>query len=861
MKHPFQILIAFVAALVSSTAIITDVMADQCKTDSGSVDLVGINNLVCGFDFHVDGIEVDPDAPYEWNRATKQLFGTVTSPTITVSGVVKMIAASRQNNTFKLRIISSTRAADSNGTPFGWEGYINDGSTWEWSGALSNPDSDESSMRSQDEPFSMSIPVPGYDQENGATHLYIQIMMLGVFNHPTMYMNGVYREECSLLGTLEISPGIKEKPATILSITNGGKLDPLRIRFSLMDESSKPPRPLKDTVIQVRAPIPSRPASQIKDAFSVADWSLSGYFMSKTKCPNCEWKQAGSQFTSEIYYYLQDPGEPIEVLTDEHGNAELLFFLDLPALAGQYRTPSRERALRIPIKAEYIAAEGELKGELLAESSLNLNLNHIGYVAAVTYVQPQEWEPWGGLGEYRPGGYNPGEYDLAGYSKDTGTGLPYDDVRSSDRAKISIQMSDSGGFEGYGVSGGTPVLGTTQNMAGECLRPGTLFAPGDRIDLDARGLLRYKPADPQSPESQMYAKPGWVWVKFKFFDGLKAKVGVSGVCGKHSLVIGRTPEASGWMPTGKAFIYWAGQEAAEHVVSKLVPIYGQIDLVCDVAGYISWANHGTPAYIRVQSEFAVNRGDDGSATVTVREGHPAVVTQVTGFAGVKAAAGESAIISTANKITVAASNAEQKDLADGLLAGLNSGSADPGRLEPIEVGAPAPTAYPDGIVDIDAGDVPVYEDEAGDVPSYEDEAGDVPLAEFEDGKVYRFDEFSMELAGNWLYEPETADSFASVGNEDIGLFIVIARSEISSADLLEILEMDYGETLPLDVAGRGARLCALLENGAEFGCMLSFDDSLASGSNLHVIFIADSSYWPDLSDVVIDILLNMSFSR
>lgn len=843
MNHLHKPIIAIAVAMVLSIASATTAFAADDSIMNGEI----------GFDYHIDGVdqwsarESGMSAIYQYGGATINL------PVVTVSGTLIVTAPRQHLGTYKALVAASTNEYDVNGQSMGMPDYICDGPAWRWSESYDQLESAEGITR--EVPFSLSIPVPGYDEENEITKVYFVILLDCELHHPN-YTTGYPSSNrtsfsCQLKGSLDIPEDMKPKPVVTLTTTNGGKLDPLRIKFRLMDNSSTPPKPLKDTIIRVQAPIPQKPASLIKDFFNTADWSLSGYFMSKTKCPNCEWKQAGSQYTSEIYYYLKNPGEPIEVLTDEQGQAELLFYLDLPALSKQYKTPTRKRTLDIPIKAEYIAAEGEHQGEKLAESSLNVNLNNLGYIVAVTYVQPQEWEPVGGLGDYRPAGYNPGEYDLASYVKDKGTGLPYDDVRGNDRATIAIQLSDTGGVDGYGVSGGTPALGASMHQPAESLQPGMLFAPGDKIDLDARGLVRFKPAAPQSPESGIKGKPGWVWIKLKFFDGLSAKVGVNGNAGQHSLTFGGTPYQSGWTTSGWNFSWWAGKEAAENVVSKFIPIYGQVDLVSDIAGYIKWFNGDVPIYIRVQSEFVITREEDGSSRLIVSEGHPVVVTEQTGFAGINVAVGESAVISPDNQISVSPATPEPAARAQELLAGLFSVENDPEGLKPIEVGWPSATGPT----------ADTYEDEAGDVPIYGDEAGDVPLVEFEAGQVYSFDEFNMEVAGNWSYDPETEHSFASLSGEDIGLYIAIVRAEVSSTQLLQLMEVDYGEDLDLEVAGRGARICPLLEDGAEFGCMLSFEDPLSNGNSLHVTFIADSSYWADLSDVIVDIILAMNFSR
>jgi len=302
------------------------------------------------------------------------------------------------------------------------------------------------------------------------------------------------------------------------------------------------------------------------------------------------------------------------------------------------------------------------------------------------------------------------------------------------------------------------------------------------------------------------------------------------------------------VPMSKAFIYWAGTKAADMALSHFVPVYGQIDTVNDVAGYLAWLSNSNPVYIRVRSDFTVICQNDGSSSLVVREGHPAVVTEQTGFAGIQAASGETAVISATNQISVTVSSAAQTRRADEILGAMLDGSSDPAGLEPVELDAPLPRASHTG------GGTAGYENE----PGYQDEAGDVPMGW---PMAYSFDEFIMGFWDDWDYTPETEHTYASLSKDDIPLYIVIVRDQVSSAVLLEVLEMDCGEPIELEVGNRDAHFYPLVENGAEFGCMLSFDDPLANGNRLHVVFLSDSNYLDEVSDLIIEIMSGMSFSR
>ena len=849
MSRFTTLFLATLAILLSGTA-----FADSVPS-SGSVGLKSD-----GIDYSIGGVEfTEKRIPAGGGSNGVSLFGTATSRVVTISGTLKM---STYNSPANFTATINAYAGDwtKGGLLYRPKPeYAYEVPEWKWEGQLSNPGETQATKTQS---FSYSIPLPELEPDKGINAVAFIVELTKEIPErydpdSDSYLGG-YTQAYRVSGYIGIPGVLEEKPLPLLVTNTGGQLDPLHVYLELIDNSTDPPSAMKDAVLKVKAPLPSKPSSVIDDFFTTADWSLSGYFKSDTDCPNCNTYQNQSRFTADnFFYYLETPGEPIEVLTDDYGLAELEFFLDLPALGD--RGPRRDRPLKVPIEVRYYAPDGEDKGKLLAESKLEISLSHLGYVESVTYVQPQEWEH-AGLGEYRLKEFHPGEFPLASYYKDQGTGLPYDDVRGADRARFTAANQLVAPGWGNGLAGGSLRLNAPEPSVQ--LQPGTLFSYGDRIDLDARGLSRLKPLDKIDPAYGITAKPGWVWVKVRFFDGLRAKVGVSGNCGQHALVFGRDPEESGWTPTGKAFLYWAGREATEKVVSKFIPIYGQVDLVCDMAGYINWANNATPHYIRVQSGFVVHREDDGGATVTVREGHPAVITPETGFNGVPAQAGQTVRISTGADISVGPTDPDQEEYADGLMESMLNAPEDT-NLEPVETGGPSGFdlsssggEFPDGIVDIDEDD---YADEGGDVPAIVDADGNEIIYPGEDSTTYRFDEFLMELEGDWDYEPETENSFAKLGNDDLILYMIILRTPATTQQMLDLLEFDHSEPLKITVAGRSAHWIPLFEDGEEFGSLLCFDEPLENGNNLYINFISGAEIWEGLRDDLVQITEGMRF--
>ncbi|MBN2082556.1 hypothetical protein JW859_10180 [bacterium] len=814
-------------------------------------------------DYTITGVEMSSLDTPEFND---HLFsGEAKAPVVNIQGQLNLSIFGKGLGEFNASLKSGSAKVKAFGNPFNDASYDWNGPAWNWQGSLDGRDSDTSLAKTV--PFNLNIPVPAFDEAQGVENIYVKFEVTSkTYNYrwgePDDFVSG----RCTLKGTIAIPEDLKVPPT--LTVTNGGELDPLKIRLELRDNSFKPAQPMKDAALKITAPLPNKPASALGDYFNTADWKLAGYFHSATKCPNCKWTQASSQFTSDIFYYLEKPGEPIEVLTDDQGVAELEFYLDFPALGAN--VPRRDKPLKVPIKVAYDGVEGGDKGKLLAEAELEVSLNYLGYVVTVTYIQPQEWEARGGLGDYRPADQNVAEYPLDTYFKDTGTGLPYAEVSGADRVTIVTgnQLVAPVGYDGYGVGGDSAIL--QPEMPAQQLKPGMLLGLGDQINLDARGLIRLKPLAKTDPSYGMTARPGWVWVTVRFFDGLKAKVGCNGITEQHTVTIGRTPEDSGWVPTSKSFCYWAAKEAGEHLVSKLIPVYGQIDLVTDVAGYIRWINNGEPVYIRVESAFQVSPQDDGTVQVVVREGHPTVLTSATGFGGLKATTGQSVTVGAGNGLKMTTAQADQNSSADQQLAKLLDVVEGSSGLAPVELatadggsgGVPGTPGTPGsqeaGVGEMPddyyAGDAPLEGLATDDMPD-DYSAGDV-AADFIN---YRFDDFSLDLSDGYDFTPESEDSFASFANEGLGLYIVVIRAETEPGELLDLLEMEYAAAIRRTVAGQGAQWIPLLDGGKEYGALLSFNQPLANGNRLFVHFIAEPADWRNLADEVQGILERMGF--
>ncbi|MBN2082555.1 hypothetical protein JW859_10175 [bacterium] len=819
-----------------------------------------------GIDFTISGAdELEQREPMGSGFTSRFVYGTAAASAVTVECTFKL---STYNAPAEFTAVASAHGCgiDAVGLPIQPKpGYEYQVPAQTWQGQLDGLGREE--LLTREGSFSFTIPIPAFDLEHGITAVAFDILLTKTVppyrDAETDSVLGDYQREYRLGGYFRIPDSLKEKPAPQLSMTNGGPLEPLKLRLKLADYAKNPPEPLAGEVIRITAPLPSSPAaidlstvnswntvaeqvSKLSGPLTVAptialpkpDWKLTGCFRSKTKCPNCDWKQATSQFTSDILYYLKKPGEPVEVLTDENGEAEVEFFLDLAALGDD--GPLRTNPLKVQIKAEH-ALEVEGSDEpIRTDSELNIQLKHVGYVTEVSYVQPAKWE-WDAVNKKYVPRINPREFPLLGTTE----------FDKASRAQVSVFNSaiaptDS---EFYGISGSTLELQPPAPF--QPLMPGMLLGRGDQIELDARGLLIPHPFanEPQSAFAGINGKPGWVWVGVKFFDGTRGKVGASGTCGTHSLIIGPTPDSSGWAPGVVKFVYWASKQARDAGIANFIPVWGTISDAENVADAISWLNDGWPVYIIVRSQLGLTRQDDGTAKLVVREGYPSVVSQATGPVGTAVAAGMSAEVGKGGAVNTSAATPEELNRVDELVSGAGTLETETSELEPIDLSA-ALTANPPATEsqndsDSTYGNTETTISGTGVSPfdGFEDMPDDFWAGDVPDYKRFDLGDVTIALEGNWEYTPESDDAYPLFEREEPGLDIMVVREDWGFEECLELLDLGVGRTFDIGAGGKNAYWVQMMEGDKERGCLVYVPEKLSSGRHLILLFISTPELW------------------
>jgi hypothetical protein len=428
---------------------------------------------------------------------------------------------------------------------------------------------------------------------------------------------------------------------------------------------------------------------------------LADYFVASS-CTNCFWSSKGDKTIASICEGSKpvspesggpllgptsNPGSsglfepncplrqtPLEVLTDGNGEAKLEFFLNLAELGDQ--APMKNKPLSIPVKVEYWGEDG---GKKIAEKEINLSLEHVGIVEGITYEAPPELDPITGDTVIDSITGNPKKQktgNLADYSDDPGTKTG---LTRSDRVRM---------FE--------------ESMLPEGVAPGRQLEVGDKLYIDDRILINAENLKVTRGDVVM---SGGLWVRMRFFDGFVGKVGVGGNVPSHVVVIGPTPEKTGFTNWASGFIHWGSMIGSEidpranpksymikagikQVVPELLPYYSAYSKGKKIKEAIELLYEMKPVYISVESAIAVDWDKQGQMLVTTREGNATIFTEATGADGFAVPAGKTAVIPPDLKPILNDTDAKTAQDADDILAGLE----DPFASSPALVGSEASAA-------------------------------------------------------------------------------------------------------------------------------------------------------------------------
>ena len=378
-------------------------------------------------------------------------------------------------------------------------------------------------------------------------------------------------------------------------------------------------------------------------------------------CQNCEWRDASGTRLA----HLTDAGQPIVVGTDQSGAAQLSLYLDFAKLGN--RAPSRDAPVEVPLAFEAWVVDGEGQDRAVAQAQYSVSLDAIGTVLAVTYQEAQMFDKYG---KARGPRFGP----LDTYWDDPGT---QDGPRTLEGAeRVLIQRPGEAGIGATGATPGTPLV------AGDLLRS------GDRVTINACGMVTNLIRD-----GLPAGAPGVIWVKVRFFDGMKAKVGVNGGVCRSAVVFGQSPESSGWLGSGAKFYYWAANGAVDAIISSyLLPykIGSQIASgIGSVGRFLAWATGNeaagwNPVYIKLQSALVVDFDEAGNLHVVSREGEPSIHTANTGEEGVVVYPGQSAQVTSDLWVDVWDTDPGLAAEADELLAELEQDVPEP-LVEPSDL--------------------------------------------------------------------------------------------------------------------------------------------------------------------------------
>lgn len=417
----------------------------------------------------------------------------------------------------------------------------------------------------------------------------------------------------------------------ILVLPKGDK-DPLKLTLRLEQQVEGSFQPVSGAELRVSALSYEGNEARLADEFLAP------------ACINCDWREV----SGERLAHLAHSEQPVILQSNEQGEAEIAFFLDFAKLGAS--VPRRNASLNIPIAVEYLGTgeDGEI---ILAETDYVVVLDAIGVVTAVTYQQAQMFDV--GL---NPLPVNGGSLDS--YFDDPGT-------RDGPRMLYRGQrvLVDWPGKDSIYPTGATP---------GEPLQAGVLLHSGDRVTINACDMVSNRMVD-----GLPAGAPGVVWVKVRFFDGTRAKVGVNGSICKTTVTFGDTPQASGWFNTSEKFFYWTSNGALNAAIGYYLWPYKIVSGISSIGKALAWVTGNESAgwstvYVEIKSALWVEFDETGAMRVTTREGEPIVYIESGGEYGMPVPAGQTAYLSPGfQTVDIQITDNEIANQADALLAELN----------------------------------------------------------------------------------------------------------------------------------------------------------------------------------------------
>lgn len=361
---------------------------------------------------------------------------------------------------------------------------------------------------------------------------------------------------------------------------------------------------------------------------------------------------------------LKEKKLPLEVITDANGEARLEFFLPLGAEEPAVIYPKRNAPLTIPIRVEYWKANSDGMESKLADKSTEMKLSNIAVVEDITYRSPQNYNRQGER-MMRSGG------PLSDWTGDEGVQEDGARIAGPDRVKL---MS---------TTGGTPAI---------TLKKGDGLSIDDQIIINAGGMVS-RVYNPDPLMTYPIGAPGEISVQVRFFDGTVGKVIVNSLVGKHTVKIGESPGASGWLSTGAKVLTFVGKYGTKKGIKKVLPVVGPVlkgksvvDKIKSLAGY-------KPVYVILNSAAVIDSDDQGRILVTTREGEATVYTETTGESGFAVPTGKTAVIDETLMPILVDTDLETARDADELLAGL----IDPIAASPVFAGPGVPGAVQVGM--------------------------------------------------------------------------------------------------------------------------------------------------------------------
>ena len=394
------------------------------------------------------------------------------------------------------------------------------------------------------------------------------------------------------------------------------------------------------------------------------DGRLSLQFLAPT-CQNCDWKEVDGHKLA----VLKQAGQPIVVITNENGEAEVELFLDFAKLGEQ--VPRRDRPLAIPVLAEYWIVGSNGTEQKATDQRAEVKLDSVAIVEGITYVPPQMFHP---ITE-RPLPLG-GEAPLSIYVDDPGT--------------MDGPLARKGADRVVVFWNGMSTLQLDNTTPGVRLNANDLLHIGDKVTVNACDMVSNLVRD-GLPAGQ----PGRIWVQVHFFDGLRGRFGVSGSVCKASMIIGGTPGESGFASSGTKFLYWMADKGMDAAIEWAFWPYKVVSKGQSAWKLLKWAFGGDSVFVVLQSAFAVEFDQQGQMHITTREGQPIIVTEGTGEDGVPVPVGKTALVPDTLVPSLSDTDTQTAKRTDDLLASLDS--------EPLDSSDPAggETPQPDrGVISL-----------------------------------------------------------------------------------------------------------------------------------------------------------------